>query len=84
MRGRAELQSGVVLVLVGAVGLALLELLHISPTPSGADVFTGQGFISAVAAIILIGVLVIGIGLLLLGGILRLIQRRRDERTQSR
>jgi hypothetical protein len=84
MKGRAELQSGAVLLLVGAVGLVLLGLWGSSPTPTGAGtVFTAHGFVSAVATIMLLGVLVIGAGLLLLGGILRLVQHRREARTRD-
>jgi hypothetical protein len=85
MKGRAELQSGAVLFLVGAVGLALLRLWGTSPRPTGAGtVFTANGYVSAVATIVLLGVLVIGAGLLVLGGILRLVQRSRDARMKDR
>lgn len=74
MKGRAELQSGAVMLLVGAVGLVALRQWGSSPTPTGTgSVFTAHGFVSAVGTIVLIGVLAIGAGLLVLGGILRLI-----------
>lgn len=50
MKGRAELQSGAVLLLVGAAGLVLLRLWGSSPTPTGTGtVFTAHGFVSSVA-----------------------------------
>jgi hypothetical protein len=81
MKGRAELQSGTVLLLVGAAGLVLVRLWGSSPEATGpGTVFATLGFASAVATIILIGVAVIGAGLLLLGTVLRLIERSRDAR----
>jgi hypothetical protein len=84
MKGRAELQSGAVLLLAGALGLAFLRLWGSSPTPTGTGtVFTAYGFVSAVATIMLLGVVVIGAGLLVLGGILRLVQHMREVRTRN-
>ena len=84
MRGRAELQSGAILLLGSAVALAVLKKLGTSPSPTGIGiVFTGQGFVTAVVAIILIGVFAIGALLLALGFILWLSQRARDTRTRK-
>lgn len=81
MRGRAELQSGAALLLVGAVGLVALRLwtsgfAALDPT----TVFTSQSFASSVIAIMLAGVLTIGVLLVLLGVGLRVAQSIQDER----
>lgn len=81
MRGRSELQAGAVMVIVGAVGLGLLRVWangFAAAAPGTA--FTGHGFASAVIAIMLVGVLAIGVVLVLLGGLLWLIQRSRNAR----
>ena len=81
MRGRAELQSGAVLLLVSVVGFAAVRLwtsgfARLDPTP----VFAGQNFASSVISILLAGVLAIGVLLVLLGVALRVVQRIQDER----
>jgi hypothetical protein len=79
MRGSAELRGGFVMVLVAAVGLTILWLWGSSPSPSAAGVvFTSHGFVSVVAGFMLVGVFAIGASLILLGAILRLVQRVRD------
>ena len=84
MRGKPELQGGLVMLLVGAIGLSMLMVWGSSASPTGSGiVFTSHGYASAVTAIVLIGVLAIGSMLFLLGVILWLSERIRDPRTKS-
>ena len=81
MRGRAELQSGAVLLLVGAVGLVALRLWTSGfAALDSTTVFTSQNFASSVVAIMLAGVLTIGVLLVLLGLGLKVAQGIQDER----
>ena len=84
MRGRAELQSGAVLLLVSAAGLVVLRVWESgSPAAAAGTVFTGRGFSSGVIDIMLVGVFAIGVMLVVLGAVLWLIQRARDSRTKA-
>jgi small-conductance mechanosensitive channel len=70
------------MLLVAIAGLALLWLWGSSPSPSAAGVvFTAHGFVSAVAGFMFIGVFAIGVGLIVLGAVLWLVQRTRDARS---
>lgn len=84
MKGAPELQGGVVMLLVGAAGLAVLWLWGGSASPAGTGtVFTSHGFVSAVAGFMFVGVFAIGAALIVLGGVLWLIQRMRDAKTRG-
>lgn len=83
-RGRAELQSGSILLLLSGLGLVALWLWgsgFVSADPL--TVFTGNGFASAVIGIMLVGVFAIGLILLAVGAILWLRQQIRDERRRA-
>ena len=85
MRGRPELQSGAILLLIGGAGLLALRVWGSSATPAGATtVFTANGFVSAVTGIMLGGVAVIGGLLVVLGTILWLVARAREAAGRSR
>ena len=84
MRGRSELQAGAVMVLGSTAALLALRAVGTSPSPSGSGVvFTGQGFVTAVTAIVLFGILAVGALLLLLGVVLWFIQRAQDARIRA-
>jgi len=82
VKGRAELQSGAILVLVSVVGLVALRLWTsgLAPLDPTTTVFTSQNFASSVIVIMLAGVLAIGVLLVLLGVALRVTQSIQDER----
>ena len=78
VRGQPELRAGGVLLLVGALGLIALSIWDgTAPPVDPAVAFTGHGFVSAVVAIMLVGVVAIGAVLLVLGALLWLIQKMR-------
>jgi hypothetical protein len=84
MKGGSELQSGAVLLLGSLLGFAALAIWGSSASPSGVGVvFTRGGFASAVAAIMLAGVFVIGAVLLALGAVLWIIGRAREAKRDS-
>ena len=77
-RGKPELQAGGVLLVIGTAGFALLGVWGGSAVPTGStDVFTAHGYASAVAAILLLGVVGTGAVLIALGALLWLLQRVR-------
>jgi hypothetical protein len=78
VRGRAELQAGGVLLLVGALGVVALMAWDSAAAPvTPGTVFTGRGFASAIVAIILVGVVALGLVLVVLGALVWLVQRWR-------
>lgn len=84
MAGRAELQGGAVMLLVGVVGLAALRIWGTGATPTGTgNVFTAHGFVSAVSGFMFVGVAVIGALLIALGAVLRVVQRAREAKRES-
>jgi hypothetical protein len=81
MRGRAELQAGVIMLAGGIMGLTALKLWGTAPIARGTgSIFTSLGFTSFVAAALLVGVVCIGAVLTVLGVILWQIGRARDAR----
>ena len=75
-RGKPELTAGAVLTILGVLGFLVLCVWG-SPTtsPDPYTAFTTHGFATAVSAILLAGTLTVGIVLLVIGVILRLVQR---------
>jgi len=85
MRGRPELQSGAILLLIGGAGLFALRVWGSSATPAGTNtVFTANGFVSAITGIMLGGVAVIGGLLVALGTVLWLVARAREAAERDR
>ena len=78
VRGRAELKGGGVLLLAGALGVVALMAWDSAAAPvTPGTVFTGHGFASAIVAIMLVGVVALGLVLVVLGALVWLVQRWR-------
>lgn len=78
VRGRAELTAGSVLLLAGAIGLIVLAVWDSTAAPvAPGTVFTSHGFVSAIIAIMLVGMVGIGLILVVLGALVWLVQRWR-------